>query len=51
MYKRQDLVWGPEGLTEAAAGLLGDLAGLRVLEIGCGGGQGARWALLSLIHI
>lgn len=39
-----DLVWGPEGLREADAGLLGDVAGLDVLEVGCGGGQGARWA-------
>lgn len=41
------LVWGPEGLDEDAAHLLGpaaDLAGARVLEVGCGGGQGARWA-------
>ena len=41
------LVWGPEGLDEDEAALLGpgaDLAGARVLEVGCGGGQGARWA-------
>ena len=41
------LVWGPEGLDEDDAHLLGPVAGLvgaRVLEIGCGGGQGARWA-------
>lgn len=41
------LVWGPEGLDEDVAHLLGPAAGLvgaRVLEIGCGGGQGARWA-------
>jgi SAM-dependent methyltransferase len=37
------LVWGPEGLTEAAAGLLGPLQGARVLEVGCGAGQGSRW--------
>jgi len=36
-------VWGPEGLTEADAGLLGPVAGKRVLEIGCGAGQCARW--------
>jgi SAM-dependent methyltransferase len=36
-------VWGPEGLTEAQAGLLGPVAGRRVLEIGCGAGQCARW--------
>ena len=38
-----DLTWGPEGLRESEAHLLGDLAGSRVLEIGSGGGQGARW--------
>jgi SAM-dependent methyltransferase len=37
------LVWGPEGLTEADAGLLGPVAGRRVLEVGAGAGQGARW--------
>jgi len=38
-----DLVWGPEGWREADAGLLGDVAGLRVLEVGAGGAQCARW--------
>ena len=37
------LVWGPEGLTEAELGLLGPVAGRRVLEVGAGGAQGARW--------
>lgn len=37
------LVWGPEGLDEAAAGLLGDVRGLRALEVGAGAGQGAAW--------
>ncbi|MDA8369677.1 MAG: class I SAM-dependent methyltransferase [Nocardiopsaceae bacterium] len=39
-------IWGPEGLDEAQARLLGDprgLEGARVLEIGCGAGQCARW--------
>lgn len=39
-------VWGPEGLTEDEAGLLGDpgtLRGTRVLEIGAGAAQCARW--------
>ena len=39
-------VWCPEGLDEASAHLLGPthtLAGRRVLEIGCGGAQCARW--------
>lgn len=38
-----DLMWCPEGLREADAGLLGDVAGRDVLEIGCGAAQGARW--------
>ncbi|MDT0304772.1 class I SAM-dependent methyltransferase [Streptomonospora wellingtoniae] len=39
-------VWGPEGLVEADAGLLGpvdELRGARVLELGCGAGQCSRW--------
>ena len=38
-------VWCPEGLSEADAGLLGDVAGRRVLEVGCGAAQCARWLL------
>ncbi len=38
-----DLTWGPEGLRESEAHLLGHLTGMRVLEIGSGGAQGARW--------
>jgi SAM-dependent methyltransferase len=36
-------VWGPEGLDEATAGLLGPVTGRRVLEVGCGAAQCARW--------
>lgn len=39
-------VWGPEGLTEEEARLLGPaerLKGARVLEVGCGAAQCARW--------
>ena len=36
-------VWGPEGLTEAEAGVLGDLKGRDVLEVGSGAGQCSRW--------
>ncbi len=36
-------VWGPEGLTEAEAGILGALAGRDVLEVGSGAGQCSRW--------
>ena len=39
-----DLLWGPEGLRESSAGLLGPVAGRRVLEVGCGAAAGARWA-------
>ena len=38
-----ELLWCPEGLREADAQLLGDVAGRDVLEIGCGAAQGARW--------
>ncbi len=40
-----DFVWCPEGLTEASAGLLGELAGADVLEVGCGSAPCARWLL------
>jgi SAM-dependent methyltransferase len=36
-------LWGPEGLDEQHARLLGDVRGRRVLEVGCGGGQCGRW--------
>jgi SAM-dependent methyltransferase len=36
-------VWGPEGLTEAEAGVLGDVDGRDVLEVGSGAGQCSRW--------
>ncbi|MEW9527850.1 class I SAM-dependent methyltransferase [Microbispora sp. NPDC049125] len=43
-FLRDDgFVWCPEGLDEADARLLGDVAGRRVLEIGCGAGQCGRW--------
>ena len=37
------LVWGPEGWTEEELGLLGPVVGRRILEVGAGGAQGARW--------
>jgi SAM-dependent methyltransferase len=40
-------VWGPEGLTEADAGLLGDVTGRRVLEVGAGAAQCSRWLLAA----
>lgn len=36
-------VWGPEGLTEEQAGVLGPLEGRDVLEVGSGAGQCSRW--------
>lgn len=39
-------VWGPEGLTEDTAGLLGpveSLDGQRILEVGCGAAQCSAW--------
>src|SRR5215207_7185518 len=36
-------VWGPEGHREEDLGILGDVAGLDVLEVGSGAGQCSRW--------
>jgi len=36
-------VWCPEGLREADAGLLGEVAGTRILEVGCGAAPCTRW--------
>lgn len=38
-----DFVWGPEGLSEADAHLLGDVTGLRILEFGAGAAQCSRY--------
>ena len=38
-----DFLWCPEGLREADAHLLGDVAGRRVLEVGCGSAPCSRW--------
>ncbi|MEU5694503.1 class I SAM-dependent methyltransferase [Actinosynnema sp. NPDC020468] len=38
-----DFVWCPEGVREEDARLLGDVAGLDVLEVGCGSAPCARW--------
>lgn len=38
-----DFRWGPEGLTEAEAGLLGDVDGMRVVEVGAGAAHCSRW--------
>jgi SAM-dependent methyltransferase len=39
-----DFVWGPEGLRESEAGLLGQIAGSTLLEIGAGAAQCSRYA-------
>ncbi|MFD9741666.1 class I SAM-dependent methyltransferase [Umezawaea sp. NPDC059074] len=38
-----DFVWCPEGVREEESRLLGDVAGKRVLEVGCGSAPCARW--------
>src|SRR3954454_3659063 len=38
-------LWGPECVREDDLGALGDVAGRRVLELGCGAGQCSRWVL------
>ncbi|AZI59462.1 class I SAM-dependent methyltransferase [Nakamurella antarctica] len=38
-----DFVWCPEGLREDDAHLLGEVEGLRVLEVGCGSAPCGRW--------
>jgi len=38
-----DFLWCPEGLRESEAGLLGEVAGLSVLEVGCGSAPCSRW--------
>jgi SAM-dependent methyltransferase len=38
-----DFVWCPEGLRESDVGLLGELPGRFVLEVGCGSAPCARW--------
>ena len=39
-----DFVWGPEGLRESDAGLLGEVRGAQLLEIGAGAAQCSRYA-------
>jgi len=47
----EDFVWCPEGLREADACLLGDLAGSRVLEVGAGSAPCARWLARQGAHV
>lgn len=46
-----DFVWCPEGLREAEAGLLGPVAGLDVLEVGCGTAPCSRWLETQGAHV
>jgi SAM-dependent methyltransferase len=46
-----DFVWGPEGLREADAGLLGEIRGARLLEIGAGAAQCSRYAVRQGAHV
>jgi SAM-dependent methyltransferase len=45
-----DFVWCPEGLREADARLLGEVTGLRVLEVGCGSAPCSRWLTARGAH-
>jgi SAM-dependent methyltransferase len=42
-----DFVWCPEGLREADAHLLGNVADQRILELGCGAAAAARWLAVA----
>lgn len=44
-------LWCPEGLTEEDAGLLGDVEGRHVLEVGCGSAPCARWLAGRGAHV
>ena len=46
-----DLRWCPEGLREADVRLLGDVAGARVLEVGCGAAAAARWLVTQGAYV
>ncbi|GAA1734823.1 class I SAM-dependent methyltransferase [Isoptericola hypogeus] len=43
--------WGPEGLQEHDAHLLGDVAGARVLEVGAGAAHCSRWLAARGAHV
>ncbi|MFI2752243.1 class I SAM-dependent methyltransferase [Cellulomonas sp. P22] len=46
-----EFCWCPEGLREADAHLLGDVAGVRVLEVGAGAAQCSRWLVGQGAHV
>ncbi len=45
-----DFVWCPENLREADIGLLGDIVGKTILEVGCGSAPCARWLAAHGAH-
>jgi SAM-dependent methyltransferase len=45
-----EFFWCPEGLREDDARLLGDVTGLRVLEVGCGSAPCSRWLAAHGAH-
>jgi SAM-dependent methyltransferase len=45
-----DFVWCPEGVREENSHLLGDIAGRRILEVGCGSAASARWLAAHGAH-
>ena len=45
-----DFVWCPERLREADVHLLGDVAGRRILEVGCGAAMCSRWLAAQGAH-
>ena len=47
----EDFCWCPEGLREADAHLLGDVAGARALELGAGAAQCSRWLARQGAHV
>ncbi|WP_235922107.1 class I SAM-dependent methyltransferase [Lentzea tibetensis] len=48
---KADFVWCPEGLREETVGFLGETAGRRVLEVGCGSAPCARWLAARGAHV
>lgn len=42
-FLKSGLVWGPEGWSESDLGVLGNIKGLRILDLGCGQGQSTQW--------
>ncbi|HEY7047681.1 MAG TPA: class I SAM-dependent methyltransferase [Jatrophihabitantaceae bacterium] len=45
-----DFVWCPERVREEDAALLGDVAGRRILEVGCGAAMCSRWLAVRGAH-